>query len=180
MKIITFVNVSQDKASSFETIASDSLDRTIETFSFWMDNGTEEESSSVANLAQDDLVSMLESGDIDQDEYDEKVSILKGFCYLGSFYEYGLSFDFVEADEKHDAYYRYQLSWGGPSDEIRFHLDGSVEYVYMDWFCGIGFDVSREPVMQWLKQFFLDCMSIDFESKDSEELYSDYFQDDEE
>jgi len=62
-----------------------------------------------------------------------------------SLYDYGLSFDFVEPDTFDDqpvGYWRYQMSWGGPADEIRYHIDDDkldgfkVEYWYLDWFDG--------------------------------------------
>ena len=58
--------------------------------------------------------------------------------------EYGLCFDYVEpntfADQK-EAYFRYQLSWGGPSDEFRFFVNPDlschrIEYWFLDWFDG--------------------------------------------
>ena len=61
---------------------------------------------------------------------------------------YGLSWDYVEPDTFEDqpnGYYRYQISWGGPSEEIRYHiayLDNSttcmyeVEFWFLDWFDG--------------------------------------------
>ena len=55
--------------------------------------------------------------------------------------EFGLSFDYVEPntfDEQPEGYWRYQLSYGGPSDEFRFHDDGTIEYRYHDWFDGAG------------------------------------------
>jgi len=58
-------------------------------------------------------------------------------------YEYGLDFTFVEPgtfDDQPEGYWRYQLSWGGPSDEFRFYdrgHDGThIEYWFMDWFDG--------------------------------------------
>lgn len=59
------------------------------------------------------------------------------------FNNYGLCFDYVEgdADREEDGFFRWQLSWGGPSDEFRFYVDADldpykVEYVFMDWFDG--------------------------------------------
>ena len=55
------------------------------------------------------------------------------------FHEYGLSFDYVEADtfdNQPKGYHRFQISWGGPSDELRFYSLDRVEYWYMDWFDG--------------------------------------------
>ena len=63
---------------------------------------------------------------------------------LGSIYDYGLAFDYVDRDDQ-AAYWRYQLSWGGPSDEIRFFAGRPnasepyrVEYWFLDWFDGYG------------------------------------------
>lgn len=63
---------------------------------------------------------------------------------LGNMYEYGLSFDYVPAgtfEDQHNGYFRYQLSYGGPSDEFRFYTDPefnvqTVEYWFLDWFDG--------------------------------------------
>ena len=66
--------------------------------------------------------------------------------------EFGLSIDYIEPntfeDQEH-GYIRYQLSWGGPSDELRFYLDDNKElykcdYAYMDWFDGAVIDVTEE------------------------------------
>ncbi len=65
---------------------------------------------------------------------------------LGHLYEYGLSFDYVEADTYEDqplGYYRYQKSWGGPAEELRFEVDENVEgfdfgYGYIQ-FCKVEF-----------------------------------------
>ena len=74
----------------------------------------------------------------------------------GSFYEYGLALDVVEDEDTQDIdYIRYQMSWGGPSDEVRFHTDGLIEYVYMDWSCGVGFDISRQDWAIWLKDMLM-------------------------
>lgn len=63
---------------------------------------------------------------------------------LGTLGEYGLCFDFVPlgtfADQS-ESYFRYQISWGGPSDELRFFVNDGlhchrVEYWFMDWFDG--------------------------------------------
>jgi len=71
----------------------------------------------------------------DPDAYDDD---------LGSLYEYGLSFEYV-APETSPGYFRYQLSWGGPSDEFRFYADKAagrdfyvrnIGYAFLDWFDG--------------------------------------------
>ena len=64
---------------------------------------------------------------------------------------YGLSFDYVAPHtftDQPDGYYRWQLSWGGPSDEFRIYVDeltrpARVEYWFMDWFDGAKVEVKR-------------------------------------
>jgi len=73
---------------------------------------------------------------------------------LGNLHEYGLGIDFVEAgtvkDQTED-YYRYQLSWGGPSEEFRLYKNGEVEFWYLDWFDGACVEVIGEDA-QIIKQ----------------------------
>jgi hypothetical protein len=63
---------------------------------------------------------------------------------ITEFNEYGLSFDYVApgtfSDQK-EGYFRYQLSWGGPSDSFEFYTDSDfncnkVIYRFLDWFDG--------------------------------------------
>lgn len=83
-----------------------------------------------------------------------------------NFFDYGLSFDYSEIDEKEKTdYFRYQLSWGGPSDEVRFYEDGTIEYVYLDWFCGVGFDVTNEDWARWLKDFYAGADMLNFQTE---------------
>jgi hypothetical protein len=63
---------------------------------------------------------------------------------LGNFNEHGLCFDYVAPgtfDGQRRGYWRWQISWGGPSDEFRFFCDEnyqptSIQYWFMDWFDG--------------------------------------------
>jgi hypothetical protein len=92
----------------------------------------------------------------------------------GSFYDYGLSFDYVELDtfdDQEEDYFRYQFSWGGPSDELRIYEDGTLVYVFLDWFEGIGFDVTGEEWAEWIKQTFEETCMLDFEEKREETGY---------
>lgn len=80
----------------------------------------------------------------------------------GSLHEYGLSFDYVPAGTFADqpaGYWRYLLSWGGPSDGFRFFGDPSghihrVEYWFMDWFDGACIDVTDNETVQQLVEWF--------------------------
>jgi len=80
------------------------------------------------------------------------------------FYEYGLSFDYVEpSNDNPEPYFRYQISWGGPSTEFRFFANRrgddydwityKVEYWYLDWFDGAKTHVSGEVVELLWAQF---------------------------
>lgn len=82
--------------------------------------------------------------------------------------EYGLSADYVApgtfGDDQDEGYFRWQLSWGGPSDEFRFYVSPHrhgfapyrIEYRFHDWFDGAGVDLSGEDfeilgwVFEWL------------------------------
>ena len=48
-------------------------------------------------------------------------------------------------------YVRYQMSGGGPSDELRFYRDGKIEYWFLDWFDGASRIVTDYNWAQWLK-----------------------------
>ena len=67
--------------------------------------------------------------------------------------EYGLCADWVAPDTFNDqptGFFRWQLSWGGPSDEFRFHglsltacglVPDRIEYRFHDWYDGAGVDL---------------------------------------
>ncbi len=70
---------------------------------------------------------------------------------LGYLNEYALSLDFVEAgtfNDQREDYVRYQFSWGGPSDELRFFKNGDIEYWFLDWFDGASVDVTHDNTAQ--------------------------------
>ena len=77
--------------------------------------------------------------------------------------EYGLGIDYVQAGTFTDqeiGYIRWQLSWGGPSDEFRFYLNNqgqprSIEYWFLDWFDGAMEFVTGEDF-----QTLLECWDM--------------------
>lgn len=85
---------------------------------------------------------------------------------LGTLSDYGLCFDYVPPGtftDQREGYFRYQLSWGGPSDEFRFFvsLDLSchrVEYCFLDWFDGAHIILTgeAEECLLTLWQWFLE------------------------
>ena len=78
---------------------------------------------------------------------------------LEEFYNYGLDISMVSMgtfkDQK-EPYLRYQLSWGGPSEEINFYQNGRVEFVFKDWFDYASIEISHLEWVQWLKQYLED------------------------
>jgi len=64
---------------------------------------------------------------------------------VGRLEEYGLGVDKVEPNTfgEHPGYWRYQLSWGGPSEEFRYYNQdaGRVEFWLLDWGDGAALPV---------------------------------------
>ncbi len=68
----------------------------------------------------------------------------EGLEDIGTLNEYGLDFGYVAPGtftDQERGYFRYQISWGGPSEEYRFYVDNDltpykVEFWYLDWFDG--------------------------------------------
>ena len=81
---------------------------------------------------------------------------------------YALSWDYVPADtfdDQEQGYFRYQISWGGPSDEIRFYVDYGkkfykAEYWFLDWFTGYGIILKRK-YLEIAEAIFNDFDSIE-------------------
>lgn len=92
---------------------------------------------------------------------------------IGPFNEYGLCFDYVPAgtfSDQKKGFWRYQLSTGGPGDELRFYGDPEgkiykVEYWFLDWFDGAKVNVTETDEAKWLVEFFSDVGSFEFTLK---------------
>jgi len=117
-----------------------------------------------------DLTKLWELYNEGNDESDED---------LGTFNEYGLCFDYVPkgtfGDQKR-GYWRYQLSWGGPSDEFRFYSDETlsidrIEYWFLDWFDGAKVNVNGKSLelLTEIWDFFKECGSVEKTMKDATE-----------
>ena len=101
-----------------------------------------------------------------QDENKRKPN--QDYEHYEDFFDYvnqsGLSFDFVEANTfegQKFGYWRFQMSWGGPSDEFRIYTDcekniNYIEYWFMDWFDGASIRIN-DDVIYHLCQMFLEC-----------------------
>ena len=73
---------------------------------------------------------------------------LEGNEDLGPFNEYGLCFDYT------GEYWRFQLSYGGPSTEVRFYEHKNTEFVFLNWGVGVGFDIADTKEAKWLVDYF--------------------------
>ena len=84
---------------------------------------------------------------------------------LGAFNEYGLSFDYVKEytfSDQEEPYFRYQISWGGPSEEYRIYTDDlfnieRVEYWFLDWFEGENKTLDKDDIIFDVIEYFKDC-----------------------
>jgi len=93
---------------------------------------------------------------------------------LGNLNEYGLCFDYVAPEGYRRGYFRYQLSWGGPSDEFRIFASGSgyrwivdkIEYWFLDWFDGASRKLSGKNfklIEEIFQNFFVEVGCVDSE-----------------
>tara|TARA_Y100000401_G_scaffold29889_1_gene21818 strand:+ start:286 stop:687 length:402 start_codon:yes stop_codon:yes gene_type:complete len=72
------------------------------------------------------------------------------------FSEYGLSINVVKPltfEDQEEAFIRYQISWGGPSEEFR-KFEDRIEYCYLDWFVGYSLDVSEDETVNQVFDYF--------------------------
>jgi len=87
---------------------------------------------------------------------------------LGNLSEYGLDFSYVAPEtftDQLEGYYRYQLSYGGPSQEIRFyvsqddegnlhHTPYKIEFWHLDWYDGASVDITDSQLAKDLYNYF--------------------------
>lgn len=81
------------------------------------------------------------------------------------FEEHVLAFDYVAPGtfKNTRGYWRWQISWGGPSDEFRFYADENynptrIEYWFLDWYDGYGRRLTGKDE-QLLHEIFQDYFS---------------------
>jgi len=95
-----------------------------------------------------DLKILWDQYNIDPDKHHPEV---------GNLNEYGLAFDYVRlgtfSDQK-EGYHRYQISWGGPSEEFRFFKDGRIEFWFLDWWDGASIVISDPSDKELLGALF--------------------------
>ena len=67
---------------------------------------------------------------------------------------YVLAFDYVERGtftDQERGYFRFQLSWGGPSDEFRIYVDYDkqithIDYWFLDWGDGASVRIPEDSI----------------------------------
>lgn len=102
---------------------------------------------------------------------------------IPNLYEYGLSFDYVAPDtfsDQPEGFWRYQLSTGGPGDEIRFFASSPrsrcyrVEYWFLDWWDGASLDITGSDVALMLWDWFEPSIEdVDLEGMEGESYQED-------
>jgi hypothetical protein len=176
---INFLNDNAEK--NLEQTGRDSLDNVRDTLNMFLNSN----SLTIKELLSDsdmnsDILDQIEEEKAekslsDEDNFNELSTYLQDDIreqYQERFDEYGIAFDYVELDKDTEQdYFRYQLSYGGPSEEIRFYDDGAIEYVYLDWFCGVGFDVTNDGIFKQVRDWFKELDVLNFEQKRSEYSY---------
>ena len=105
--------------------------------------------------------------------------------------EHGLSFDYCYSTRNSPGYFRYQISWGGPSDEFRIYADKRGEYrwniwkivyVFEDWFDHAervlhGDDFKLLETI--FSQFFTECGTTNHAYTEAMENWNDEEEDEE-
>ena len=97
---------------------------------------------------------------------------------LGYFHEYGLSFDYVTpgtfGEKQREGYFRYQLGYGGPSDEFRFYTGPEmnphrIEYWFLDWYDGAHRELrgEREKLLLEIFEFFKECGTVEHQYEEA-------------
>jgi len=88
--------------------------------------------------------------------------------------EYALCFDYVAPDTFNDqpeGYFRYQISYGGPSEEFRIYANKDaphswtiyrIEYWFLDWFDGACRHLSGSD-FEWFEEFVLSYFEGSFD-----------------
>ena len=83
-------------------------------------------------------------------------------------YDYGLSFEYDTEDK--EGFFKWLLSWGGPSSEFRFYVNPDyslrrIVYVFMDWFDRADYTVTGEEFDK-LEAVFNECFRYSLPDKD--------------
>lgn len=104
-----------------------------------------------------------------KERFNDIMALYEAFCEgndsgvegLGNIFEYGLCFDYVAPETfpgQKVGYFRYMLSYGGPSEEFRIFTDTNlnpykVEFWYLDWYDGAKHELTGKRLEKF-KDFF--------------------------
>lgn len=91
-----------------------------------------------------------------------------------TFSEYGLSLEYSSSEDGDPGFFRYLLSWGGPSSEFRFFCDPDlvcyrIEFWFMDWFDGASrrlFNSDKELMLE-IWDLWNECGTLEYLIKQS-------------
>jgi hypothetical protein len=93
--------------------------------------------------------------------------------------DYGLAFDYVAPGTFKDqrrGYFRYQISYGGPSEEFRFNADENLNmtscvFWYLDWYDGAFVPVTGRNREVWREiwEDFKECETLQYAMKKAQE-----------
>ena len=113
----------------------------------------------------EDFQEMIEGMESDCDEKNDDATT--------SFHEYGLSLQWMDQIDGEMPFLQFQLSWGGPSEEIRFYpknvtgfFNGTdlnlskIDFVYKDWFDHAKRDISDLKWAVWLRDYFQETFDF--------------------
>ena len=100
----------------------------------------------------------------------------------GNIFEHGLCFDYCYPTKRDAGYFRYQISWGGPSDEFRIYANQvkhgwevyRIEYWFLDWFDGASKTLHGEDfkfMKSFIESFFGETESMKYEFEKAMENY---------
>lgn len=119
--------------------------------------------------------------DLVQERYEDRVELIEkalqslydgeDLDFDGGLFNIGLDFSFVPShtfENQEEHYFRWQLSWGGPSDEFRVYTDNQnninrIEYWYMDWFDGASVDCTNDLTIQEAVRLHLEGFAPAYE-----------------
>ena len=104
--------------------------------------------------------------------------VMARFEDIGDFHDYALSWDYVipeTFEDQPEGYWRFQISYGGPTTEIRFYATPGergfvmhrAEFWFLDWFDGAQVNIATRPEAQWLWDWFEEVSSVDAALKEA-------------
>lgn len=115
-----------------------------------------------------------------QEALNSRLEDLREVFGTDEFCDYGLSFDYVARftfRDQVDGFFRYQISWGGPSEEFRFLTEDpddrypTVEFWFLDWFDGACITLSGKDLelLHDIWDFFVEIGATQHQKEQNED-----------